>query len=195
MSWALLLGLVVGLAFAFAVTRERKASLQRMRETVRRRQRAVDAGAAEAQLQHPVVDLSRCLGCATCVAVCPEDGVLEMVHGQAMVVNGARCVGVSACERECPVGAITVTLSNVNTRDDIPVVSESLEAVGSPGLYSGWRSHGACADQGRDRSRHRGRRCGGLAVGGCALRLDETASRGDDADRDGSGRRSTDVPR
>ena len=106
-----------------------------MRRTVEERDDAIRLGAGEAQLQHPVVDLSRCLGCATCVAVCPEDGVLEIVHGQAQVVNGARCVGVSACERECPVGAITVTLTNLDSRNDVPVVEESLEAVGSPGLY------------------------------------------------------------
>ena len=82
-----------------------------------------------------MIDLSRCLGCGTCVNVCPEDGVLELVHGQAMVVNGARCVGVSACERECPVGAITITLANAAEREDIPAVTSELEAVGSPGLF------------------------------------------------------------
>jgi thioredoxin reductase len=67
--------------------------------------------------------------------VCPEKGVLELVHGQAMVVNGARCTGISACERECPVGAITVTLTNVEERRDIPAISTELEAVGTPGLF------------------------------------------------------------
>jgi NAD-dependent dihydropyrimidine dehydrogenase PreA subunit len=62
------------------------------------------------QLMQPVIDLSRCLGCGTCVAACPEGEVLDLVHGQAVVVNGARCVGHATCERECPVGAITVTV-------------------------------------------------------------------------------------
>ena len=106
-----------------------------MAAAVRDRERAVRSGSEKARLQHPVVDLSRCLGCGTCVAACPEDGVLELVHGQAMVVNGARCVGVSACERECPVGAIAVTLGDLKKRDDIPVLTESLEAVGTPGLF------------------------------------------------------------
>jgi len=134
-SWVFLLGLVSVLGLALLASLSRRAELERMQRSVQERDHAVRQGSAEAQLQHPVIDLSRCLGCATCVAVCPEDGVLEVVHGQAMVVNGARCMGIAACERECPVGAITVTLSNLEDRHDIPVLNEALEAVGSPGLF------------------------------------------------------------
>ncbi|MCA9001087.1 MAG: NAD(P)-binding domain-containing protein, partial [Planctomycetes bacterium] len=124
---------VLGLALGFSLSRRRE--LQTMRRVLSERDRARRLGTNKAQLQHPVVDLTRCLGCATCVAACPEEGVLELVHGQAMVVNGARCVGVSACERECPVGAITVTLGDLTDRDDVPVLSSELEAVGMPGLF------------------------------------------------------------
>jgi thioredoxin reductase/Pyruvate/2-oxoacid:ferredoxin oxidoreductase delta subunit len=135
MSWTLLVVVVVVLGFALAVATARRLELSRMQHTVRDRERAVEAGSAQAQLQHPLVDLSRCMGCGKCVKVCPEEGVLELVHGQAMVVNGARCVGIAACERECPVSAITVTLSNLETRKDIPALERNLEAVGSPGLF------------------------------------------------------------
>lgn len=135
MSWALLLGLALisGLSLFAAVSR--RAELRRMRGVVRERERAIEQGAARAQLQHPVIDLSRCLGCATCVAVCPEQGVLEIVHGQAVVVNGARCQGISACERECPAGAIVVTLTNLTERRDVPVITDGLEAIGAPGVF------------------------------------------------------------
>jgi thioredoxin reductase/Pyruvate/2-oxoacid:ferredoxin oxidoreductase delta subunit len=106
-----------------------------MRSAVSTREAAEREGSARPKLQHPVVDLSRCLGCATCIAACPEEGVLELVLGQALVVRGARCVGHSACERECPVGAITVTLTDLGERRDVPVLSEELEAAGSPGLF------------------------------------------------------------
>lgn len=135
MSWTIWIGVLLVLGFVSAVATLRRAELGTMERSVRDRDRAARAGSADAQLQHPVVDLSRCMGCATCVAVCPEDGVLEIVHGQATIVNGARCVGVSACERECPVGAITVTLANADTRRDVPAIDERFEAHGVPGLF------------------------------------------------------------
>jgi thioredoxin reductase/Pyruvate/2-oxoacid:ferredoxin oxidoreductase delta subunit len=106
-----------------------------MARNVRERDLAGRIGSHRARLRHPVIDLSRCLGCGTCVAACPEDGVLELVHGQAAVVHGARCEGIAACERECPVGAIQVTLADGDVRRDVPVVSAGLEALGSPGLF------------------------------------------------------------
>ena len=134
MSWTLLLALTLTLSIALFATWSRRAELARMRRVVDERERVTSQGANEAKLQHPLIDLSRCLGCGTCVAVCPEDNVLGLVHGQAVLVNPARCQGISACERECPVGAITVTIANIEERDDIPAL-EGLEAVGSPGLY------------------------------------------------------------
>ena len=134
MSWLLLLGLVLALGLAFLATLSRKSELARMRRGIEQRERTTRAGSADL-LQHPVVDLSRCLGCGTCVASCPEQGVLELVHGQALVVNGARCVGHALCERECPVGAITVTVANLAERADVPVVTRELESVSATGLF------------------------------------------------------------
>ncbi|MEM6674907.1 MAG: NAD(P)-binding domain-containing protein [Planctomycetota bacterium] len=135
MSWFVLAGIVLALAFATLIALQRRADVRAMEATVERREEAHEVGAAKAELRHPVVDLSRCLGCATCVAACPEDGVLELVHGQAAVVRGARCIGAAACERECPVDAITVTLTDVEERRDIPALTSELEAIGTPGLF------------------------------------------------------------
>lgn len=133
MTWALLIGLVLALAVALGASWKRRAELGRMQQALVARERTLRAGGT--QLVEPVIDLSRCLGCGTCVAACPEEGVLELVHGQAMVVHGARCVGHAACERECPVGAITVSVKNLSERRDVPVLDERLESPHAPGLF------------------------------------------------------------
>ena len=135
MSWAILAAMAGVLTLAVLVALHRRAEIRAMARTLDRRAVAVEQGAAKAELRHPVIDLSRCLGCGTCVAACPEEGVLEMVHGQAAIVRGARCIGAGACERECPVDAITLTLGDTSERRDIPALRPDLEAVGTPGLF------------------------------------------------------------
>src|SRR5689334_9627410 len=41
---------------------------------------------------HPVIDLDRCIGSGACVSACPEKNVLEVVHGQARLINPLACV-------------------------------------------------------------------------------------------------------
>ncbi|MCE9592870.1 MAG: NAD(P)-binding domain-containing protein [Planctomycetes bacterium] len=135
MTWTLLIGLTLALVLALGSALARRQELARMRRTLVERDRGLRVAAGEAQLLEPVVDLSRCMGCGTCVSACPEEGVLALVHGQATVVRGARCVGHAACERECPVGAITVTVKNLAERRDVPVLDERLESPGARGLF------------------------------------------------------------
>lgn len=84
--------------------------------------------------QYPHIDASACIGCGTCVDVCPEGDVLGMVGGQAVVVNGARCIGIALCELACPVGAIEVGLGDVKGREDLPLLDEDRQ-TSVPGLY------------------------------------------------------------
>ena len=135
MSWTLLVAVVAALFIALLLAASRRLERARMIHALRERDEDGRQSGTETRLQQPVVYLTLCLGCGTCVAACPEDGVLELVHGQAMVVRGARCRGHTTCERECPVGAIRVTLVDAATRADVPAVSSELEAVGSPGLF------------------------------------------------------------
>jgi len=96
---------------------------------------AKERGSHSARLQHPEIDLSRCIGCGLCVQACPEDGVLEMIHGQAVVVHGARCVGHGRCAAACPTNGIALTFGDLSDRDDLPALTDEFEAVGTPGLY------------------------------------------------------------
>lgn len=135
MTWIVLVAVVLALGLALLAVLARRADLRRMARSIDERERDAASSTSTGRLQHPVVDLSRCLGCGTCVAACPESNVLALVHGQATVVHGDRCRGHATCEAECPVGAITVTLANLEERRDVPVLSESLEAVGTKNLF------------------------------------------------------------
>jgi dihydropyrimidine dehydrogenase (NAD+) subunit PreT len=132
LSWVLLAALACVLALALAA---RRHELTRFAHGRGERLRAREQGSHAAQLQYPHIDLSRCLGCGTCVAACPEEGVLELLHGQAVVVHGARCVGHGRCAAECPVGAIALTLADVTERRDLPAVGENFESLTQPGLF------------------------------------------------------------
>ncbi len=96
---------------------------------------ARELGHHKARLQHPEIDLSRCLGCGACVQACPEKDVLGLVHGQAVLVHAAHCVGHGQCAEACPVDAIALTLADWKERRDIPVVDGRFEVPGQRGLF------------------------------------------------------------
>ncbi|MBK7642568.1 MAG: NAD(P)-binding domain-containing protein [Planctomycetes bacterium] len=135
MSWSLLIAAVLVLGLAVAHLLLRSAERRREAAIVAERARAKVTGTHKARLQHPQIDLSRCIGCGTCVAACPEQSVLQLVNGQAMVVHGARCVGHGLCAKDCPTGAIAVELGDIATRKDIPVLTEKLESVRTAGVF------------------------------------------------------------
>lgn len=77
--------------------------------------------------QHPHIDTSHCIGCATCTTVCPEGDVLAMLAGQAVIVNGHKCIGHSLCADACPVGAISMVMARASMSADLPVLTPEYE--------------------------------------------------------------------
>src|SRR5229473_2506495 len=79
------------------------------------------------QSQHPHIDTTYCIGCATCTMVCPEGDVLAMLAGQAVIVNGYKCIGHSLCADACPVGAITMVMASPSMGADMPQLTPEFE--------------------------------------------------------------------
>ncbi len=99
---------------------------RRRREATKAHTRSVRAGLVEPVTLHPRIDLISCIGCASCVRICPEE-VLGIVDGRARVVNGVRCVGHSLCAEVCPVGAITMGFGTPKQGMEIPFYDENFE--------------------------------------------------------------------
>lgn len=52
-----------------------------------------------------MVDKTKCIGCGTCVAICPVSALSFDKDGKA-VMDKAKCIHCGACEASCPVNAI-----------------------------------------------------------------------------------------
>ncbi len=135
MDWIALVSVLLVVALAVAAALQRRAELRQQAANVAERELARARGSDRARLQHPSIDLAKCIGCGACVRACPEDGVLAMAYGQAVVVHGARCVGHGLCAEACPTEAIALTLGDLSARRDLPALAEDHEAVGAPGLF------------------------------------------------------------
>src|SRR5882672_1904126 len=83
---------------------------------------------------HPTIDLDRCIGSGACVRACPEKTVLEVVHGQAKLVNPFACIGHSACLPACPVNAIKLVFGTSERGVELPMVDEHFQTQRA-GLY------------------------------------------------------------
>ncbi len=120
-TYAVLLVLVLAIAVPYwwKVTRQRKKAASI-------RERNAKTGMLEPSTLHPRIDLLSCIGCASCVRVCPED-VLGIVDGRAAVVNGLRCVGHALCAEACPVGAITMGFGTPKQGMEIPYYDDHYE--------------------------------------------------------------------
>ncbi len=130
-SWlALIYLLPLGISlFVYGRTRRRTEN-----RSVRALQASAAANLMEPSSLHPAINLNRCLGCGACVTACPEQDVLGLVRGKAVLVNPTHCVGHGACETACPFDAITLVLGTERRGVEIPRVGPDFQTV-VPGVF------------------------------------------------------------
>ncbi len=98
---------------------------------------SISAGLIEPASLHPVIDESRCLGCGSCVAACPETShhdVLGLINGKAVLVGPSECIGHGACKTVCPFDAITLVFGTERRGIDIPILKPNFES-NVPGMF------------------------------------------------------------
>ncbi len=85
------------------------------------------AGLQPAVSMHPHINATECIGCGGCVDACPEEDVLGIIDGKAVLVHGSRCVGHGLCADACPVGAIVMMMAAPGRSAELPLLNEHFE--------------------------------------------------------------------
>jgi thioredoxin reductase/Pyruvate/2-oxoacid:ferredoxin oxidoreductase delta subunit len=83
---------------------------------------------------HPRIDALQCIGCGNCVMACPEENVLGIVEGTAVLLHGAKCVGHGRCAEACPVAGISLVFAPPGRSAELPVLNDRMETT-RPGIF------------------------------------------------------------
>ncbi len=108
--------------------------MRRQRRHRTLRDRVVAAGLDEPASLHPRINLNRCIGCGLCADACPENDVLAVISGKAVLVDPSHCIGHGACRAACPVEAIVLVFGTARRGVDIPRLKPNFE-TDVPGLF------------------------------------------------------------
>jgi thioredoxin reductase (NADPH) len=95
---------------------------------------AKEEGIHEPVSLHPFIDPNSCIGSGACVSACPEQDILGIVSGKAVVINASNCVGHGACFHACPVEAISLRIGTEKRGVDLPHVNQNFE-TNMKGIY------------------------------------------------------------
>ena len=163
MSLLLLFGLPLILAIHFYLKYLKKVE----RRDRARLKEAEESGMTEPPSLHPVIDPSRCVGCAACIPACPEHA-LGIVNGKAALVAPTKCIGHGACATACPVKGINLVFGTEKRGMDIPQVNPQFE-TNVPGIFIAGELGGMglirkTTEQGRQAMEHIAKRKDGKAA-------------------------------
>jgi thioredoxin reductase (NADPH) len=122
-----LVTIVIAAAICLFFVRGYLKSLKKREEAARKSVEKGKLFSEGPKSQHPHIDTTYCIGCATCTTVCPEGDVLAMLGGKAVIVNGYKCIGHSLCAEACPVGAITMVMATPSMGADMPFMTPEYE--------------------------------------------------------------------
>lgn len=135
MSFAVIMQLAVyGALMVLIVVYFYRRRLRKTERALHALRQETDAGRAGPVSLHPLVDVSRCIGCGACVSACPEGGVLELIDNKAALIRPSHCIGHGACKTACPADAITLVFGSESRGVDIPMVNPDFE-TNVPGLF------------------------------------------------------------
>jgi thioredoxin reductase/Pyruvate/2-oxoacid:ferredoxin oxidoreductase delta subunit len=121
--YSFLIAVAIIASFLLYYLRQEKKKAEQARASVEKGKLRSDGP----QAQHPHINNTCCIGCATCTMVCPEGDVLGMLGGKAMIINGYKCIGHGICADSCPVGAITMVMASPSVGASLPTLTSDYE--------------------------------------------------------------------
>ena len=118
---------LLGLLFFLREKYGRKKTETDLKNSIKKKQ-------VEPYTLHPLIKTELCFGCAACVMECPEEGVMGLLSGKAILVKPNKCVGHGVCKDICPNEAIELVIGTKNLPIEIPNLTPHFE-TNVDGLY------------------------------------------------------------